>query len=870
MSLPGVLLVLMVQISYFVAMATIHKPGNLPKVAFIHPGDYKIGAILSVHITSPDKMCGDRIREFAVYQNLESIAFAVDEINGRNDLLPNRTLGFVILDDCSKATSSLTRALHFVQTPSPSGGASSSEMSHGKFKDYDVIGLIGPESSANAVQTADLLSLFKVPQISYISTSPLLSNKRVFPYFSRIVPSDKLQVEVLVDLVTYFNWTYVSIVYEEGSYGAEFNKAFKNLAEKQGICMGISLIVRGYLTDKTADKVVQDLLTVPRARAVVLVVSNKNMATLFRSVTRLGRVGYFRWLGSDAWGGNVQDFTGIEDVGQGSLTIGFQSRFVNRFDNSLKYLTATNGSYNPWFFEFFENRYNCKFYPGINDKLCDRNKSFEADYSPLWTSSLVIDAVYTYAYALHDVIQGCKGAANEKKCVEPEKMLKAIRNLTFEGEHGPVSFDEFGDGSATYTVRTLRRVNDGYSLDEIALWDTNIRSFTYFNPDLITWPPASVSSNRFLVSTCSDPCDPGYQAVTTQPHCCWYCEECNINEITLFKNDTATCEVCPKGGVFEWPDPTRTKCLPIAINVLSMPGSAGTVISALLLLVIVGTFIIIAILMRNIESLVLETSSEELSFLMLMGIIASNILTFSAVVPPTQGSCNLVVGAFQLSFTFTYGPFLVKTNRIYRIQKAQLLNMEAKFTGALPSIIFTFMIYFTQIVILVVSAHFDPPEPLTVMWSPYVNYVESACQLGHYGFLSSLTFNLVLLLLCAYHAIKGRNVKDIDTTHENKFINICVYTSIVLWLGFPACYFTSDKLIVQSIIICIASITNSVIFLCLLFGSKVYTLYNPIPENSVGQQPPARPATATETLNTLDLRRASFDDNTAQLTTSNM
>ncbi|KAK6187277.1 hypothetical protein SNE40_005341 [Patella caerulea] len=870
MWIPGDLLVLMFHMSCFVAMTTIHNPGNLSQVAFIRPGDYTIGGVLSVHYSSPDNMCSDRIQGFAVYQKLEAIAFAVEEINSRDDLLPNKTLGFVILDDCAKDTTALTRALHFVQTSSLNGSKNEygEAMAHGKLRGYDVIGVIGSESSRNTVQMADMLSMFRVPQISYISTSPALSNKLSFPYFSRVVPSDKLQVEVLVDILTHFNWTYVSVVYQEGSYGAGLYREFKDLAEKRDLCLAVTMTVSGYLSDKRADKIIKDLLTVPRARAIVLVVANRNMGNIFRAVRRLGRVGYFRWLGSDSWGGNVQDFTGIEDVGQGSLTIGFQSRFVNRFDNYLKYLTASNGSYNPWFNEFFESRYDCKFYPGINDTLCDKNKTFEADYSPLWTSSLVIDAVYTYAYALHDVILGCKGESNEKKCVEPEKMLKAIRNLTFEGEHGFVSFDEFGDGSATYTIRTLRRVNGGYSLDEIALWDTNIRSFTFFNPDLITWPTASMSSNRFLVSTCSDPCNPGYQAVTTQPHCCWYCEQCYINEITVFKNDKPTCLICPKEGVFTWPDSTRTKCLPIEINVLSIEGLVGAVICTLLLLVMVGTFIIIAIFMRNIESPLLEVSCKELSFLMLMGIVAANILTFSVVVPPTGSSCILVAAAFQLSFTFTYGPFLVKTNRIYRIHKAQMLNMEAKFTGALPCVIFTFMIDFTQIAILVVSAQFDPPEARTVMWSLDVNYVESACQLGHYGFLSSLTFNLLLLLLCTYHAIKGRHVKDMNTSHENKFINICIYASIVLWLGFPASYFTSDKLIIQSIIMCIASITNSAIFLCLLFGSKVYSLYNPIQDNSAGQQPPPPPATSTETLNTLDVRLAPSNDNPAEHATS--
>jgi len=56
-------------------------------------------------------------------------------------------------------------------------------------------------------------------QVSFFSTSPELSNKQRFEYFSRTIPSDKNQVQVMVEIVRLFGWRYVSIIYEESNYG---------------------------------------------------------------------------------------------------------------------------------------------------------------------------------------------------------------------------------------------------------------------------------------------------------------------------------------------------------------------------------------------------------------------------------------------------------------------------------------------------------------------------------------------------------------------------------------------------------------------------------------------------------------------------
>ena len=56
------------------------------------------------------------------------------------------------------------------------------------------VAVIGTESSPLTMELAAMLSLFKVPVLSYLSSSVSLDDKNTYPYFSRTVSSDKMQV----------------------------------------------------------------------------------------------------------------------------------------------------------------------------------------------------------------------------------------------------------------------------------------------------------------------------------------------------------------------------------------------------------------------------------------------------------------------------------------------------------------------------------------------------------------------------------------------------------------------------------------------------------------------------------------------------
>ncbi len=69
-----------------------------------------------------------------------------------------------------------------------------------------VAGVIGAAFSGVSIMVANILRLFKVPQISYASTSTELSDKSRFEYFSRVVPPDNFQAQAMVEIAKVMGW----------------------------------------------------------------------------------------------------------------------------------------------------------------------------------------------------------------------------------------------------------------------------------------------------------------------------------------------------------------------------------------------------------------------------------------------------------------------------------------------------------------------------------------------------------------------------------------------------------------------------------------------------------------------------------------
>lgn len=85
----------------------------------------------------------------------------------------------------------------------------------------------------------------QIPQVSYASTAPELSDNTRYDFFSRVVPPDTYQAQAMVDIVKNMRWNYVSTVASEGNYGESGVEAFIQKSREDGeyACAHITLLL---------------------------------------------------------------------------------------------------------------------------------------------------------------------------------------------------------------------------------------------------------------------------------------------------------------------------------------------------------------------------------------------------------------------------------------------------------------------------------------------------------------------------------------------------------------------------------------------------------------------------------------------------
>lgn len=111
---PGLLLLLAVLV--VAAGAGRAGAGRADKVKMVDiPGDVVFGGMFPMHERGGTEPCGS-IKEEKGIQRLEAMLYALDQINRDPVLLPNITLGALILDTCSTDTYALEQSMEFFKS----------------------------------------------------------------------------------------------------------------------------------------------------------------------------------------------------------------------------------------------------------------------------------------------------------------------------------------------------------------------------------------------------------------------------------------------------------------------------------------------------------------------------------------------------------------------------------------------------------------------------------------------------------------------------------------------------------------------------------------------------------------------------------
>uniref|UniRef100_A0A8C4Z358 Glutamate receptor, metabotropic 5b n=1 Tax=Gadus morhua TaxID=8049 RepID=A0A8C4Z358_GADMO len=808
-------------------LTALTTQSNERRVVAHIPGDIIIGALFSVHHQPPadkvhERKCG-AVREQYGIQRVEAMMHTLDRINADPRILPNITLGCEIRDSCWHSAVALEQSIEFIRDSLVSSDEAdecadpAATPMRGK---KPIVGLIGPGSSSVAIQVQNLLQLFNIPQIAYSATSMDLSDKSLFKYFMRVVPSDAQQARAMVDIVKRYNWSYVSAIHTEGNYGESGMEAFKDMAAKEGICIAHSGKIWSNAGEHSFDRLLERLRAhLPKARVVACFCEGMTVRNILMAMRRKGLVGEFLLIGSDGWADRYDVTDGYVREAAGGITIKLQSADVKWFDDYYLKLRPDNNHRNPWFPEFWQHRFHCRLkgHPQENPKYnrtCSKRESLRQQYAQDTKMGFVINAIYSMAYGLHNMQQalcpGYQGLCDAMRPIDGATLLDFLMKTNFTGVSGEgILFDANGDSPGRYEIMNFKKMGkDYYDYINIGTWD---RRGLRIDDDEV-W----ASKDAILKSVCSEPCDKGQIKVIRKGEvsCCWTCTPCKENEFVF---DEYTCRACELGS---WPTDDLTGCDPIPVEYLRWgdPEPIAAVVFACLGLMF--TFFVTAVFIRFRDTPVVKSSSRELCYIILAGICLGYLCTFTLIAKPHVMHCYLQRLGIGLSPAMSYSALVTKTNRIARIlagSKKKICTKKPRFMSACAQLIIAFLLILLQLGIIVALFLMEPPQ--VIHDYPSIHQVNLICNTTNLGVVAPLGYNGLLILSCTFYAFKTRNVPA--NFNEAKYIAFTMYTTCIIWLAFVPIYFGSNYKIIT---MCFSVSLSATVALCCMFVPKVYII----------------------------------------------
>ncbi|MBN3274603.1 GRM8 protein, partial [Polyodon spathula] len=800
-------------------------------------GDITLGGLFPVHAKGPAGVpCGEVKKEKGIHR-MEAMLYALDQINSDPDLLPNITLGARILDTCSRDTYALEQSLTFVQALIRKD-TSDVRCSNGEppliRMPERVVGVIGASASSVSIMVANVLRLFAIPQISYASTAPELSDNNRYDFFSRVVPPDSYQAQAMVDIVKAMGWNYVSTLASEGNYGESGVDAFVQVSrEAGGLCIAQSLKIPRDPKPGEFDKIIKRLMETSNARGIIIFANEDDIRRVLHAAKKANLTGHFLFVGSDSWGSKISPILDQEDVAEGAVTILPKRASIEGFDQYFTSRSLENNRRNIWFAEFWEDDFKCKLTrPGIKleegKRKCTGEEQISRDspYEQEGKVQFVIDAVYAMAHALHnmhlDLCPGATGVCERMDPVEGRLLLHYIRAVTFNGSSGTtVMFNENGDAPGRYDIFQYQLFNTsspGYRV--IGQWTNHL----HLNVEEMQW---SGGEQTIPDSVCSFPCKPGERKKMVKGvTCCWHCELCDGYR---YQVDEFNCEMCP---LDMRPAGNRTACLPTPIVKLEWHSPWALLPMFLAILGILATSLVIGTFVRFNDTPIVRASGRELSYVLLTGIFLIYAITFLMIAEPGAAVCAFRRLFLGLGMCITYAALLTKTNRIYRIfEQGKKAVTPPRFISPTSQLSITFSLVSLQVLGVFIWFGVIPPHT-TVDYeeqrppNPELARGILKCDMSDLSLICCLSYSIVLMVTCTIYAVKSRGVPE--TFNEAKPIGFTMYTTCIIWLAFVPIFFgtaqSTEKMYIQTTTLTVSMSLSASVSLGLLYLPKVYVI----------------------------------------------
>lgn len=359
-------------------------------------------------------------------QMTEAIAFAVNLVNEDPYLLPNVSLGFVLLNEGYNSSVAVAKSFKFLprvtyntetegscycRPHSMSGINGSRITAHHNLRYYDVIGVISPVSQILQVLVSYALSAAQIPVISCVAIRAEIIDALSHTYFLNVIKPHEFTAEGIVEFIHSNNWSYISVLFMRGPAGETVYSDISKLAIKHNICIATSQKISHI---GNFDKAVQDLLRFNTSSVVVLLLHGRHLAAFFQELIRHNASGSFIWIYYDVSGLPARTgFGGYEKDILGTFVISNQDVGIPELHHHISRLRI-NSTNNPWFKSTLEYLKGCSFSAGTWDN--DSSVLDVSGFAFLDLSSFYVDAVLVFAHAMTKLLADfCPGVKDQKQ-----------------------------------------------------------------------------------------------------------------------------------------------------------------------------------------------------------------------------------------------------------------------------------------------------------------------------------------------------------------------------------------------------------------------------------------------------------------------
>ncbi|XP_074535021.1 extracellular calcium-sensing receptor-like [Halichoeres trimaculatus] len=780
---------------------------------------------------------------------MQTMTFAIQEINKRNNLLPHLKLGFHIRDSCDDIPVSLRASLLLVNGQPESvagdektGGNQSFSSGCSAVQRTVSSVIIGDAASGVSMVLLRTLGSFHIPLVSYFASCSCLSNQKEFPTFMRTMPSDAFQIKALARLVSYFGWTWVGVIGVESDYARFAIELFLQESGQYGVCAAYTHFYPVTLNQQALDELL-DVIQTASSKVIINFSGESELLGILAEIRRRN-ITHLQWIASEAWATATSLWAKFGDLLTG--TLGFAIRRADVIPGLKQHLTDLRPLHihkSAFLAEFWEELFNCRLNGSVNrhshrgDSYFDRSpcagtEDLDDVYSPysdvtqLRVSYNVYKAVYLVAHALHDM-SDCKaglgpflnGTCADPQSFKPWQLIYYMKRADFSILGEKINFDQNGDPIAYYDLVNWHKNPDGsLHLVKVGFSDAFMpagRSLV-INESLIQWPVGKQASR----SVCSDSCPPGFRIARRkgEPICCFDCVPCAEGEISN-ETDSLECSRCSEDS---WPNVVRDSCIPKTVEFLSYQELMGILLCVTAVLGACTSLSILVIFLAYKNTPLVRANNMELSFLLLVFLAVCFLVSLLFIGKPSDWLCRIRYPAFGISFAFCISCLLAKTVVVLMAFRSTLPGSDVmKWFGPDQQRASVFLGTCIQVIICLIWLLTYPPyannntnyhSATIIMECAAGSEVGFWCVLGYIGFLACMCFLIAFL---------ARKLPD--NFNEAKFITFSMLIFFAVWITFiPVYVSTAGKYTVTVHIFAILASAFALLF-C-IFAPKCYIL----------------------------------------------